>query len=647
MHISIIIVNYNVKYFLEQCLKSVEKSVCNVSFQVIVVDNNSTDDSINYLKPKFPNVHFICNTDNVGFGKANNQALSYCKGEYILYLNPDTIIPEDCLQKCVDFFEHHGDCGALGVKMIDGSGRFLPESKRGFPSPVASFFKLTGIADIFPTSPFFNQYSLGYLSPFENHKVEVLAGAFLMARSEIIHQIGGFDEAFFMYGEDIDLSYRIQKQGFNNYYFSDTTILHFKGESTKKGSLNYVKMFYVAMSIFVKKHYAGSSAKAFELMIQLAIFCRAIIALLKSGIVKLSLPIVDAIIIFFSFLWIKDFWIEVMRSGVPFTLNHFPLTFLSFTIIFLIAGALSGMYDMLDKPYKAFLASVSGIVFLVTIYGLLPERFWFSRAVVILGGLAAGLSISLFRWILLKCNLIESSSEEFRFQQTAVVGSTNAYQSVASIYKKAGLEERLLGRIDVGDEELDSIGSIRDIQQLVSKLNIKELIFCEGKLSYYLIMQIIQTLPHQISYRFIGENTDSIVGSDSKATTGETLGGEGYYKINEAYQKRMKRIFDLAFSIFILVTLPFQLIFVKNIFTLIDNTFKVLMNKATWVGYTFAEPALPIIKKNIITCFGLPIAVKHPLNKEALHHLNIQYAKNYDLWLDGKIIFKNYKQIGS
>ena len=159
MHLSIIIVNYNVKYFLEQCLRSVEKAIANIDAQVFVVDNNSSDDSIAYLKPKFPFVKYVANTENVGFARANNQVLNDCSGDYILYLNPDTIIPEDCLEKCIAFFESHEDCGALGIKMIDGSGTFLPESKRGFPSPIASFFKLTGLSDIFPSSKLFNQYS--------------------------------------------------------------------------------------------------------------------------------------------------------------------------------------------------------------------------------------------------------------------------------------------------------------------------------------------------------------------------------------------------------------------------------------------------------------------------------------------------------
>ncbi len=646
MHISIIIVNYNVKYFLEQCLCSVEKAIDKIDAEVIVVDNNSTDDSIAYLQPKFPFVKFIYNEENVGFAKANNQALPYCSGDYILYLNPDTIISEYCLGRCLSFFEETLDCGAIGIKMIDGSGTFLPESKRGFPSPLASFFKLTGLSDVFPRSRLFNKYSLGYLNPFVNHKVDVLAGAFLMAKSNIIKATKGFDESFFMYGEDIDLSYRIQQMGYNNYYFADSTVLHFKGESTKKGSLNYVKLFYSAMSIFVRKHYSGNKARIFSLFIHAAIFFRATISLLKVVVLKIGLPLLDALLIFCSLWEVKNLWIRWIRDGVGFTTDNFPLMFLSFTLIFLVTGALSGMYDSPDKPSKTFMSSIAGIVVMIAVYGLLPEHLWFSRAVMVVGGLVAGIAITIFRWVLINLKWIEPSDEEYKFQQTAVVGTIEEYKRVSTIYKQAGLEERLLGRIRVNGQEENSIGDIKEIKELLNRLNIKELIFCEGYLTNYLNIQLVQTLPKNISYRFIGNNTKSIVGSDSKATAGETLAAEGFYRINEAYNKRMKRVVDVLFSLYLLVTLPLQAFVVKNLGTLVKNIFRVLINQATWVGYTKEETSLPAIKKNIITCYGLPFFTTHPLNKEALHHLNIQYAKNYNFWRDIKVLLKNYKQLG-
>lgn len=260
MKLSVIIVNYNVKYFLEQCLHSVIKAVNGLSAEVIVVDNNSPDGSIEYLLPEFPNVIFIKSEENPGFGKANNLALRSARGEYILFLNPDTIVSEDCFEKCIHFLDLKPSAGALGIRMIDGTGVFLPESKRSFPTTAAAFSKLMGLSGLFPQSKYFNKYSLNYLDEHSNHSVEVLAGAFMMVRKKILDSLGGFDEQFFMYGEDIDLSYRIKEYGSENWYFAESTIVHFKGESTKKESFKYLKMFYQAMIVFVNKHYKGSGA---------------------------------------------------------------------------------------------------------------------------------------------------------------------------------------------------------------------------------------------------------------------------------------------------------------------------------------------------------------------------------------------------
>jgi GT2 family glycosyltransferase len=216
LELSIIIVNYNVKFFLEQCLHTVLKAVSKIEAEIWVVDNNSSDGSLSYLKPRFPSIHFIENQKNVGFGAANNQALSLCSGEYILFLNPDTLLPEDCLIKCLQFIRTLPKAGALGIRMLDGSGHFLPESKRAFPSPITAFCKLVGLSALFPQSAFFNHYSLGNLSEHENHQVDVLAGAFMLVKKSVLEKAGAFDQRFFMYGEDIDLSYQIQQAGFFN-----------------------------------------------------------------------------------------------------------------------------------------------------------------------------------------------------------------------------------------------------------------------------------------------------------------------------------------------------------------------------------------------------------------------------------------------
>jgi GT2 family glycosyltransferase len=281
LQLSVIIVNYNVKYFAEQCLYTVINASKNIAAEIILIDNNSTDGSREFFNGKFTNVHFIWSNANVGFSKANNIALQQSRGKYILFLNPDTLVPEDCFEKCISFFESAKDIGALGIRMIDGTGKFLKESKRGFPTLLTSFFKLSGLAGLFPNSKIFASYYAGYLSENQNHTVDVLAGAFMMVDKKMIDRTRGFDEDFFMYGEDIDLSYRVQKAGYKNYYFSGSTIIHFKGESTKKETVKYVQVFYGAMKLFVIKHYSKTRAGLYSIFIQTAVWLKMIFLFIK------------------------------------------------------------------------------------------------------------------------------------------------------------------------------------------------------------------------------------------------------------------------------------------------------------------------------------------------------------------------------
>ena len=278
MKLSVVIVNYNVKYFLEQCLRSVLKASEYIDTEIFVVDNNSSDDSVPYLTNLFPEVTFIANKDNPGFSKANNQAIGLAKGEYVLLLNPDTVVGEHSFLNVCRFMDEHPDAGALGVKMVDGHGNFLPESKRGFPSPWNSFCKMFGLSKLFPKSPVFAKYHLRYLNENEIHEVDVLAGAFMLLRKSVLDEIGLLDEAFFMYGEDIDLSYRVILGGYKNYYFPEQ-IIHYKGESTKK-DFKYVKIFYQSMIIFFNKHYPHYG-KLYTTLIYIAVYLRAGIHILS------------------------------------------------------------------------------------------------------------------------------------------------------------------------------------------------------------------------------------------------------------------------------------------------------------------------------------------------------------------------------
>lgn len=273
--LSIIIVSYNVKYYLEQCLRSVERATTQMPVQIWVVDNASTDGTLEYLRPRFPHVHFIANQDNRGFSAANNQAIRLSTSQYVLLLNPDTIVGEDVLQGCMDFLDAHPQTGATGVRMLNADGSFAPESRRGVPTPFTSFCKMSGLCRLFPRSKVFGRYYMRYLDVEQPNEIDIISGAFIMIRRQALDEIGLLDERFFMYGEDVDLSYRLLQGGWQNWYLP-LSILHYKGESTVKSSFRYVHIFYNAMLIFFNKHY-GRRYRLLGILIRMAVYVRALI----------------------------------------------------------------------------------------------------------------------------------------------------------------------------------------------------------------------------------------------------------------------------------------------------------------------------------------------------------------------------------
>lgn len=276
MKLSVVIVNYNVKYFLEQCLHSLEQATVGIDHEVIVVDNASTDGSTEYITARFKNIKWMACRENNGFSKGNNIAIAHAKGEYILLLNPDTIVTREAIEGCVSFMDNNTDAGACGVYMLRTDGTFAPESRRALPTPFVAFCKMSGLSKLFPTSRKFGRYYMQYLDKNEVNPIEIISGAYMMLRSKTIKETGALDEDFFMYGEDIDLSYRILKAGYKNYYLPQR-ILHYKGESTNKSTYRYVHTFYRAMQLFFSKHYSHYSLLV-SLPINIAIWTRAILA---------------------------------------------------------------------------------------------------------------------------------------------------------------------------------------------------------------------------------------------------------------------------------------------------------------------------------------------------------------------------------
>ncbi len=650
MKLSVIIVNYNVKYFLEQVLLSVRRASSGLAVETWVVDNNSVDDSVEMVREKFPEVKLIANKENVGFSKANNQAIRLSSGEYVLLLNPDTVVEEDTFSKCIAFMDEHPAAGGLGVRMIDGSGKFLPESKRGFPTPWVAFCKTFGLSSLFPKSKLFNHYHLGYLSEHDVHEVDVLAGAFMLLRRSVLHQIGLLDEAFFMYGEDIDLSYRIVKSGFKNYYFPDTTIIHYKGESTKKGSLNYVRVFYQAMIIFAKKHFTGSQASLFVLMLQIAIYFRAFLTLISSLLQKIRLPLFDAAAMYIGLLGLKIFWANYYYKDPAYFKNdilyfNFPL----YTFIWSVSIYFSGGYDDVGNLRRLVRGLLVGTVLIAAVYGFLDLEYRSSRAIIVLGAVWAIAGTVLLRMLLHFLKYRNFNVGRERPKNLVIVGSKAESERVEKLLRQAEVQKNLIGVVAAEDEVDHKIflGSLSQLGEVVQIYKIEEIIFCSKDVASQQIMQWMSKLGSSVDYKILPEESLSIIGSSSKNTAGELYTIDIRFNIADPRFRRSKRTFDLLFCIFIITTLPVQILIIKKTMGFLHNWWAVLLSQKSWVGYaqTQESSALPKIKPGVLSPLNA-LSVDN-VNEPTVQRLNLLYAKDYQVAKDLEIIWTSYRALGS
>lgn len=626
MKISIIIVNYNVKHFLEQCLLSVEKAIQGITAEVFVVDNVSVDGSVEMVRAKFPWVQLIANTENVGFSKGNNQAIRVAKGEYVLLLNPDTLVEEDTFTKCIEWMDAHPEGGGLGVKMVDGKGVFLPESKRGIPYPLTSFFKISGIYRLFPKSKKINHYYLGHLSNEANHEVEILSGAYMLMRKQVLDEVGLLDEDFFMYGEDIDLSWRIIKAGYKNYYLADTRIIHYKGESTKKGSLNYVYVFYQAMVIFANKHFSGSHAQGYQTLIRMAIWMRAGLSFGKRILQSVGLPLLDLTLTWLVWWWLKIEYTQITGITIPdaLTIPGFLVT----GLIWWVMGWVNGLYDFPLKTKSVFKTILRSAVLVLIIYSLLPETMRFSRLLIVMGSLLAMVVFYVNRWWLLKMTTDRQSSGK-----VLLVGSELETQRIIALREGTNWDVSV-----INTDEFQQRLSANQMNDYVRVKGFGEVVFCAKDLSSaQIISAMAQLSTAQIEMKIAPPESLFIIGSQHI----EQKGDAGWVDLNSISLKenqRWKRLLDVGVGTLGLLLYPIGWLLLKNKTGWWKRCFLLIMGRRTVVGYQGNTKDLPLLPQGLITCVPVEIT-----DAEVVFKYNSMYAKDYSVKTDWKWLVAKWR----
>ncbi len=648
MKLSIVIVNYNVQHFLEQCLHSVFAATNNVESEVWVVDNNSVDGSVEMVKEKFPQVKLIASKENLGFSKGNNLAIRKSIGEYVLLLNPDTLVEEDTFEKVVDFMDKTPKAGGLGVKMVDGKGIFLPESKRSLPTPTVAFHKISGLSSIFPKSKKFGKYHCGYLDKNENHEIEILSGAFMLMRKEALDKVGLLDEAFFMYGEDIDLSYRLIKSGYKNYYFSDTRIIHYKGESTKKSSVNYVFVFYNAMIIFAKKHFSQKNASLFSFLINIAIYLRAGVAITSRGLKQSILPIMDAGLLFTGILGFKTLWENHKGWEYPEAYLHYEIP--AIIAIMLTVVAFFGGYRKKIKLGKVLNGVVIGSIIILITYSLIAEEFRFSRAITIFSTIWAAFALSITRLIAHFIKFGDFEIDSNSRKNIGIVGMSEELDRVKDILEKSDFSPQNF--INISSEQEDDnkkyVGSVNQLEEIIQIHRLDEVIFCAKDLSANQIIGSMESLSsRETEFKIAPPESLFILGSSSINSPGE-LYFIDINSLNKPENKRSKRVFDIITSLILFTLSPLLAFTVEKPKSLLINILDVIKGKNTWVGYSKSfnqSKELPLLKKGILS--PIDRFKSTTLNQSSLDKINIQYVKDYHILNDLTILIKGLKQLGN
>jgi O-antigen biosynthesis protein len=662
--ISVIIVNYNVKEFLRGALKSVFHALDSgkLSGEVFVVDNNSEDDSVKMVLEEFPDVILHALPENIGFGRANNIALREAKGDYLLILNPDTILAEDTLRKMVDFMRARPDVGMSGCKLLNGDGSFQLSCRRGFPTPWASFTKLFGLSKLFPNSKLFAQYNLTYLPVNETYEVDALGGAFMLLSREGFTRTQGFDEDYFMYGEDLDLCFRVKAAGLKVFYAPITATIHFKGESTKRSALNEVKVFYEAMHIFIKKNYGSSFV--FSSLLRLGIFFRTVVALgVKHKGAALCI-VLDLLAVVFGVLAGTEI-ITGRLLGLP--AQNYPWALIVPPLVLVTALSMIKAYTPENRrSAKPLIAGT--VVSLVALSSLTYffKEFPASRSLVIVVTAMSMLAMIATRMLLrfadrLRFGGVNSAKPVLR--RTLIVGTDGEAQRIAGLLTRSEfmMRYKVLGFVgsdltSVGQPVISGLSVLATpstLPRFIREQKITEVIFASNALPYSEMLRVMQQVsdlnPSMIvNFNVVPSATDVILGRRKIEMLAEEPNSvigliPLEYNVQRISHRLTKRVIDLVLSA---LALPFVAVHAaitkdESARETVTNLNRVLRGDLSLVGVAAKSRTAPLSKAGLTSLASITLPDPSGAREEDIEQLDLYYAKHHTLGMDLEILLRS------
>ena len=658
LDVSVVIVNYNVRDFLHQSLVSLQKALKGLRAEIIVVDNASDDGSTEFIRNRFPKVRILPQQHNLGFAKANNIALNHVRGKFVLLINPDTVVQEDTIRVMIDFMNSHPEVGLSGCKILNPDGSFQLPCRRSFPTPWVAFTKIFGLSTLFPNKKIFGKYNLTYLSTEETYPVDAVSGSFMFVRRTIIDQVGGLDESFFMYGEDIDWCYRIRQAGWQVYYVPSTQIIHYKGESTRRSSLDEINTFYRAMHLFVGKHFRKSILYGWFLRISISLV--SFIAFVSSVLRPLRVAIFDFLSVTLSILLAEEIW-----KGTFFRYPAYAYPFVFTIPAVIVIGSLyaAGVYTQRRMSVSRSIAATFVAYVFISALTAFFKSYAFSRMIIGISGILSILLVPGWRLLLRMLGKTSAHGRGTLFgRRTVIVGTdSDARLLQKRLRARVGEGYEIMGFVgtthkDIGKiiDGVSVIGSTENVGKIIKEQRISDVIFAPQALSYAQILTVISRCKDQaVGFHLVPTTMDVIVGKASVDSLNDLPLVQITYNIEKPFHILTKRVFDILCSglllVFVYPVFRFSSFIMNSKFDGFISQLPYIFNGSiSFVGPPMIKDVREIKDEEDLFYgkFGLYGLVQlqqdRELSQDEINQYNLYYARNQSVLLDVEILIKSW-----